>query len=403
MKRLESKQNFIDYAKREYGQYRTEITRKEVKALMSKYGLRHPAWLIDNPQMVVARGTYRLELPPASKLFTLGDDHGSADQTALERIQHSTEARPVQLQRVTDTFESVESAKVSSEDDVSALIPQKFRGYVPFGHYDDLKSIIASQIFYPVWVVGESGNGKSLQFKQICAELNRPYIRVQITKETTEDHLLGGYRLVNGSMVWQDGPVVIAYRVGCPILLDEVDRNDNLSCLMPVLEGEPIYLQKTNELVYPKDGFNVFATANTNGRGVTGASTSVTRYTATAVLDEAFIERFAMTFEQPWPPVTVEKKILRLALANIGVGDAEEFVDRLVTWANMTRTAYENGGAQEVISTRRLVHVCKAFAIFKSRRKAIERCVSRFDRLTQNTFVDLYKSLDPNFEPEEVK
>ena len=269
------------------------------------------------------------------------------------------------------------------------LIPGKFDGFVPWGNFSLIEKVVKSGMFYPIFVTGLSGNGKTLMIEQVCAKLNKELIRVNITIETDEDDLLGGFRLVNGETKFMPGPVIEAMERGCTLLLDECDLGSNkLLCLQPVLEGQGVYLKKINKWVTPKAGFNVMATANTKGKGSEDG-----RFIGTNILNEAFLERFAITMEQPYASVAVETKIITLAMKKYGVED-DEFAKNLVTWADVIRKTFYDGGVDEVISTRRLDHIVKAFAIFGDKMQAIELCVARFDEDTKVSFLDLYTKID---------
>ena len=269
------------------------------------------------------------------------------------------------------------------------LIPGKFDGFVPWGNFSLIEKVVKSGMFYPIFITGLSGNGKTLMVEQVCAKLNKELIRVNITIETDEDDLLGGFRLVNGETKFVPGPVIEAMERGCTLLLDECDLGSNkLLALQPVLEGKGVYLKKINKWITPKDGFNVMATANTKGKGSDDG-----RFIGTNILNEAFLERFAVTMEQPYASPAVETKIITLAMKKYGVEDAE-FAKNLVTWADVIRTTFYDGGVDEVISTRRLDHIVKAFAIFGDKMQAIELCVARFDEDTKVSFLDLYTKID---------
>ena len=278
------------------------------------------------------------------------------------------------------------------------LVPSAFDGFVPWGHFKDIKQIVKSGLFYPIFVTGLSGNGKTLMIEQVHADMNKELIRVNITIETDEDDLLGGFRLVNGETKFVPGPVIEAMERGCTLLLDECDLGSNkLMCLQPVLEGKGVYLKKVNKWVTPKDGFNVMATANTKGKGSDDGM-----FIGTNVLNEAFLERFAVTLEQPYPSVAIEKKIVVNSMKKYGAVD-EKFADNLITWADVIRKTFYDGGIDEVISTRRLDHIAKAFAIFKDKSKSIDLCVARFDEDTKVSFLDLYGKIDAGINPlEEV-
>ena len=276
------------------------------------------------------------------------------------------------------------------------LIPSKDENYVPFGNYSDVKKIIQSKMFYPTFITGMSGNGKTFSVEQACAALNRELIRVNITIETDEDDLIGGFRLVNGETVWHNGPVINALERGAVLLLDEVDLASNkILCLQSILEGKGVYLKKTGRYVEPAKGFNVIATANTKGKGSDDG-----RFIGTNVLNEAFLERFALTFEQEYPTPATETKIMQRIAEAIGKQD-DEFCTNLANWADIIRKTFKDGGIDEVISTRRLVHIIRAYAIWGDRMKAIKVCVNRFDDETKQSFIELYDKIDADVNTEE--
>ena len=276
------------------------------------------------------------------------------------------------------------------------LIPIKDENFVPFGNFTDVKKIIKSGIFYPTFITGLSGNGKTFSVEQACADLNRELIRVNITIETDEDDLIGGFRLVDGNTGWHNGPVVEALERGAVLLLDEVDLASNkILCLQSVLEGKGLFLKKTGRYVQPAKGFTIVATANTKGKGSDDG-----RFIGTNVLNEAFLERFALTFEQEYPTPAIETKILIRIAASLGKHD-EEFCTNLANWADIIRKTFKDGGIDEVISTRRLVHIMRAYAIWNDRMKAIKVCVNRFDEETKQTFVELYDKIDADVNTEE--
>ena len=269
------------------------------------------------------------------------------------------------------------------------LVPDKDANYVPFGNFTDVKKILQSKIFYPTFITGLSGNGKTFSVEQACATLNRELIRVNITIETDEDDLIGGFRLVNGETVWHNGPVVEALERGAVLLLDEVDLASNkILCLQSILEGKGIFLKKIGRYVQPAPGFNIIATANTKGKGSDDG-----RFIGTNVLNEAFLERFALTFEQEYPTPKTEQKILEKVAAALGKKDTE-FCTNLANWADIIRRTFNDGGIDEVISTRRLVHIIRAFAIWQNRMKAIKVCTNRFDDETKQSFIELYDKID---------
>tara|TARA_Y100000287_G_scaffold100621_1_gene80415 strand:- start:1142 stop:2248 length:1107 start_codon:yes stop_codon:yes gene_type:complete len=264
------------------------------------------------------------------------------------------------------------------------LVPVKDDNFVKFGNFSDIKKIIQSRLFYPAFITGLSGNGKTFGVEQAAAQLNRELIRVNITIETDEDDLIGGFRLIDGNTVWHNGPVVEALERGAVLLLDEIDLASNkILCLQSVLEGKGVFLKKIGKFVQPAKGFNVIATANTKGKGSEDG-----RFIGTNVLNEAFLERFPVTFEQSYPSPKTEQKILE------GLCDDTEFCKRLVDWADIIRKTFYDGGVEEVISTRRLVHIVNAFSIWKDKAKAIGVCVNRFDDETKQAFLDLYDKVD---------
>tara|TARA_R110000823_G_scaffold63876_2_gene150279 strand:+ start:1027 stop:2232 length:1206 start_codon:yes stop_codon:yes gene_type:complete len=286
---------------------------------------------------------------------------------------------------------------VASNMEKQNLVPAPFVGFVPWGNYSNLKKIVKSGMFYPVFITGLSGNGKTLMVEQLHAELGKELIRLNITIETDEDDLLGGFRLVNGETKFVPGPVIKAMERGCTLLLDECDLGSNkMLALQPVLEGKGVFLKKINKWISPKDGFNVMATANTKGKGSEDG-----RFIGTNILNEAFLERFAITIEQPYPTASIEKKIVVGSMKKYGSVD-EEFATNLVTWAEVIRKTFYDGGVDEVISTRRLDHIVKAFTIFGDKMQSIEMCVARFDEDTKDSFMDLYTKIDAGVELGEV-
>ena len=277
--------------------------------------------------------------------------------------------------------------------EVDNLIPGKDNTYVPFGFYKDLVTILTSKSFYPIFVTGLSGNGKTTMIEQACANLKREAVRVNISVETDEDDLIGGNTLINGNVVYREGPVLLAMKRGAVLILDECDRGSNkLMCLQAILEGKSYYNKKTGETVHPAAGFNIVATANTKGQGSEDG-----KYMSAQILDDAFLERFAITVEQEYPTLKVEKKILMKKMARVDKVD-EDFADKLVSWAEIIRKTFKEGAIDDVISTRRLEHVVNAFAMFGDRMKAIELCTARFDTDTKTSFMDLYTKVDAGVE-----
>ena len=268
------------------------------------------------------------------------------------------------------------------------LIPQKDDSFIKFGNFSDIRKIIQSRLFYPTFITGLSGNGKTFSVEQACAQLGRELIRVNITIETDEDDLIGGFRLIDGNTVWHNGPVIEALERGAVLLLDEIDLASNkILCLQSILEGKGVFLKKIGRWVSPASGFNVIATANTKGKGSDDG-----RFIGTNVLNEAFLERFPVTFEQEYPTVATETKILNK------ICDDSEFCKRLADWADIIRKTFYDGGIEEVISTRRLVHIVKAYSIFNDKAKAMQVCLNRFDDETKQSFMELYDKVDVDFQ-----
>ena len=354
-----------------YKHYGTDtLTRAEINALVKKKKLKNPSWL-KTDKYKVERGTYKLPLDGK-----LTDNEKTMEVPVEEK---KTEAAYV----------------VSSL--TGNIVPKKDPVFVSFGNYPDVKNIIKSGQFYPVFITGLSGNGKTMGVTQACAELKKELIRVNITIETDEDDLLGGYRLKDGQTVWQNGPVIEAMERGAVLLLDEIDLASNkIMCLQPILEGSGVFVKKINKFVKPKDGFTVIATANTKGQGSEDG-----KFIGTNVLNEAFLERFPITFEQSYPTAKIEKKILTNTLKAAGKTD-DKFVEKLTTWADVIRKTYFDGGVDEIISTRRLVHITQAFAIFDNKMKAIQMCTNRFDDDTKNSFVELYTKVDAGANAESI-
>jgi hypothetical protein len=298
------------------------------------------------------------------------------------------------LNTTTENTESTTVSLIATNMEKQNLVPSPFVGFVPWGHFKDIKMIVKSGMFYPIFVTGLSGNGKTLMIEQVHADMNKELIRVNITIETDEDDLLGGFRLVNGETKFVPGPVIEAMERGCTLLLDECDLGSNkLMCLQPVLEGKGVYLKKVKKWITPKNGFNVMATANTKGKGSEDG-----RFIGTNILSEAFLERFAVTFEQPYAAASVEKKIVLGSMIKYGAID-DDFATNLVTWSEVIRKTFYDGGVDELISTRRLDHIVKAFAIFKDKMKAIQMCSARFDDDTKESFMDLYTKIDAGVNP----
>lgn len=335
------------------------VSRPQLIEVMEKLKTeKFPLWLMKDK---VGRGLYALEGGRAK--------HDVVGNTALKE----------------ETMESFQVDYTNTE----SLIPKKDPNFVPFGNYADLENIIKSQIFYPSYISGPTGNGKSTMVEQICAKHNRPLIRVNLNMMTDEEQLIGSKTLENGNVEIVEGPVLIAMRQGTMLLLDEIDAGsaNTLLCLQPILEGKPYYFKLKNEMIVPAKGFNVCATANTKGKGSDDG-----RYIGTNVLNEAFLERFAVTFEQDYPVAKVEQKIVMNLMESFGCKD-EEFADTLVKWADAIRRTFADGGVDETITTRRMIHIVRAYAIFKTRTKAVELCCNRFDSATKEAFLKLYDNI----------
>ena len=342
------------------------------------------------------RSAYGTEFTAAEvKAFCAMNDIGYS--TVTKKIQkYKVSKGKWNLEVTTQVVENIEksySAPAAKPEVEQNLIPELDDTFVKFGNFGDVKKIIQSKQFYPSFITGLSGNGKTFSVEQACAQLGRELIRVNITIETDEDDLIGGFRLVDGATVWHNGPVIEALERGAILLLDEIDLASNkILCLQPILEGKGLFLKKIGRFVRPAVGFNVVATANTKGKGSDDG-----RFIGTNVLNEAFLERFPVTFEQEYPPVGVEKKILGGVASQLGVTDTD-FLARLVDWGDIIRKTFYDGGIEEIISTRRLVHIVRAYSIFNDKAKAIQVCINRFDDETKQAFLELYDKVDADFQ-----
>ena len=353
---------------KKYG--RTEISRSEINDFVKSGEISNPSWL-KSDKYKVSRGVYSLPIA--------GNDF-SPTLTDVPLVPEEPK-EPV-----------VAKAAFVVSSLIGNIVPDKDPVFVPWGYFKDIKKIVSSKAFYPIFVTGLSGNGKTMNVSQACAAANRECIRVNITIETDEDDLLGGYRLQDGQTVWQDGPVIEAMKRGALLLLDEIDLASNkIMCLQPILEGNGVFLKKINQFVKPAKGFNVIATANTKGQGSDDG-----KFIGTNILNEAFLERFPITIEQAYPTNKIEEKILLNVMSDKKLTSTvdSEFASSLVTWADIIRKTYYEGGVDELISTRRLVHIVEAFSIFKNKMKAIEMCTNRFDLDTKTSFLDLYTKID---------
>lgn len=357
--------------------YGHAVTRGEIVQFCSDRGLGTPWFILDNPALRSGRGAYDLS--------------GYVSGAAVPAVAIAPTSAPIQEAAMVASVTPItqlRQKKLVTEISEN-LVPEKDRTYVPFGFFKDLEAIISSNQFYPVFITGLSGNGKTFMVEQVCARLKRECIRVNISIETDEDDLIGSNTLVDGNVVYREGPILLAMKRGAIVILDEIDRGSNkLMCLQAILEGKPYFNKKTGELVHAAPGFNVIATANTKGRG-----TEDGKFIAAQILDEAFLERFPITHEQEYPASSVERKIILNNMAVVGAVD-EDFADKLVTWSEIIRKTYLEGGIDELVSTRRLVHIVRAFSMFKDRAKAIKLCINRFDAETKAAFLDLYTKVD---------
>ena len=379
-----ARKNFVEKAQSEFGEGAV-LSRDQVVGVKEKNSLGWPSWFVRAPYKC-GRGMYKLPTMDGNLDIDVSipavSESVVAEDATVSLATHATAARVESAEMVTNVIEFPQNSTES-------YVPSKVEGYVKFGHYNDVKTIKKSGQFYPIFITGLSGNGKTMMIEQIHAELKKELFRVNITIETDEDDLIGHYALVDGRTVWQDGPVTMAMERGATLLLDEVDLASNkIMCLQPVLEGNPLLIKKEGRIVRPKAGFTVMATANTKGKGSEDG-----RFIGTNILNEAFLERFPITMEQEYPSMSVEKKIVTKLMTNLGCLD-EEYAGKLVDWADLIRKTFYDGGVDEIIATRRLVHIIHAFAIFKDRMKAIQMCTARFDEQTKETFMDLYSKLD---------
>ena len=361
-----AKKRFVDLASAEYGEGAV-LSKSDVKNVREKNNLGWPSWFVRSPYRI---GKGEFKLPVEGETVT--------------------PVKPLKMKvPAVKKVEEVEESIVAYHNPTENLVPSKDPLYVPFGNYNDVYSIIKSGRYYPAFVTGLSGNGKTFMIEQACAKAKREFFRVNITVETDEDDLLGHYALIDGNTVWQDGPVVKGMERGAILLLDEIDlASSKIMCLQPVLEGKGVFLKKVNRFVTPSIGFNVLATANTKGKGSEDG-----RFIGTNILNEAFLERFPITVEQEYPSISVEKKILDKIFKSLDI-ESGDFSEKLVTWADIIRKTFYEGGIDEIIATRRLVHIANAYAIFGDRKKAIQMCINRFDEDTKTSFLDLYSKVD---------
>ena len=348
-----------------------ELTRSEINQYVDDNGIKNPSWLKSNTYKI-GRGVYRLPV------------NGDISPVVSEPVSTKTETAP--------ETNTVNQAAYVVSSLTGNIVPTKDPVFVPWGHFKDIKSIVTSKQFYPIFITGLSGNGKTMNVQQACAVSKRECIRVNITIETDEDDLLGGYRLQDGQTVWQNGPVIEAMERGAVLLLDEIDLASNkIMCLQPILEGNGVFIKKINKFVKPANGFNVIATANTKGQGSEDG-----KFIGTNILNEAFLERFPITVEQSYPSNKNEIKMLDNVMTQKGLTKQvdKKFAENLITWADIIRKTFYEGGVDEIISTRRLVHIVDAYAIFKDKMKSIQMCTNRFDNDTKTSFIDLYTKID---------
>ena len=374
------------WAEQSLGRDLAKMSKSDLQAVADQSGMKFPHWITRVPTYKVDRGLWMVPVDGAPAIKAVADSSVGVDKAPDPITITSKPAAPAVVSPV------VEMTKGSTSTVTN--IPGKDPLFVPFGNFSDVHSILKSNMFYPIYVTGLSGNGKTFMIEQAAAKAGREMFRVNITVETDEDDLLGGFRLVDGETVWFDGPVIEAMRKGAVLLLDEVDlASTKIMCLQPVLEGKGVFLKKINEFVTCADGFNIVATANTKGKGdETG------NFIGAGVMNEAFLERFPITVEQEYPSNAVEKKILEKVFDKLNISDSE-FVDKLVNWADIIRKTYLEGAIDELITTRRLVHISNAYAIFNmDRMKAISMCVNRFDDETKTAMVDLYTKVDSDVE-----
>ena len=381
---------FVEAARNilENGINRTTMNRADIQEVVEWSGLSYPGWITKTDSgLKKERGVYWI---PDMETGEYGND------VEKSVTLNATDSAKV-YQAAADSVAQMAPSAIGVTEPQESYVPEKFEGYVPWGNFNTVKEVIKSGIFYPMFITGLSGNGKTLMVSEVCSRLKREYVRANITVETDEDDLIGGFRLLNGETVWHDGPVVTAMKRGALLLLDEIDLASNkIMCLQPILEGSSIYLKKIGKWVHPTPGFNVIATANTKGQGSDDG-----RFIGTNVMNESFLERFPVTIEQSYPTNKIEEKILVNELAKHDKVEGE-FVGNLVKWADVIRKTFYEGGVDEIISTRRLVHIVNAFSIFDDKLKAISMCISRFDTETKESFLDLYSKVDAGVSVDEI-
>ena len=274
--------------------------------------------------------------------------------------------------------------------DISGSIPTLKKHYVQWGNYKDVERLLASNKFFALYLTGDSGTGKDIMIEQACAKLGRAMIRVQITRETKEDQLVGSKSLVNGNIVYEDGPIVWAAENGACINLSEISAGDanELLCLQHVLEGDAFFVKSANKWVTPKAGFCVIATDNTKGMGSDSG-----KFVGTNILNSAFLERFKMTMEQQYPPVKIEREILAKEMLRHKSEVDTKFIEELSDWVAVIRKTYMDEGIDEQITTRRACHIVDVHCNFFPVDKAIQLCTARFDDTTQAAFLTLWEKM----------
>jgi MoxR-like ATPase len=373
----DGQKKFLELAVAKFGAGNT-VDRNEIVAFAEEQGVRGvDFWWMIKPEYRVTRGFYRI---PG------GESH----------VEMAADIVPISIRRETPVAPKKFDPNAVSEHDY-AQVPAKDKHYVPFGEFKMIEKIVSSGKFFPVFISGHSGNGKTFMVEQVCAKVKRPMIRVQMSRETDEDDLIGGFRLIDGETKFMKGPVLRAMEIGALLLIDEADRADpgKAMCLQGILEGKPYYMKKTGEIVEAAHGFNVIVTANTKGRGSDDG-----RYVAATMLDDAWLERFPITIEQEYPTAAIEKKILTNYLSDDTITeDDKALIEHLTVWSEIIRKTFTEGAIDELISTRRLVHIAQTYRMIGDRMKAIRLCINRFDEETKTAFLDLYAKVDPTINP----